>query len=113
MRLVNSSQNKIVAAQLNEAKTFAARSVGLLGRKHMNDSEALWIKPCNAIHTWFMQFAIDCVFVDKNLKVVKIHRDVRPWKLRGPILKAHSVIEFSANATSGKISEGDQLHVDA
>jgi uncharacterized protein len=113
LKLINNSQNKIVANELSEAKSFAARSVGLLGRKKMHESEALWIKPCNAIHTWFMQFAIDCVFVDKNLKVVKIHRDVKPWKLRGPILKAHSVIEFTANATTGKISEGDQLHVDA
>jgi uncharacterized membrane protein (UPF0127 family) len=61
-----------------------------------------------------MKFSIDCVFVDRKLRVKKIYRDVRPWRLVLPVLGASSVIEMaSGTAERLKINVGDQLHVGA
>jgi uncharacterized membrane protein (UPF0127 family) len=100
--------------RLEVADTFATRGKGLLGRSTLATEEALWIHHCNSIHTFFMKFAIDCVFVDRNLKVKKVYHGVRPWRLVLPVLGASSVIEMaSGTAASLKINVGDQLHVGA
>ena len=71
----------------------------------------MWIKPCNSIHTFFMKFPIDVVFVDKNLKVRKVKRNVPPGKFIWPIFSAHSVFECAAGFLDAHpIQEGDQLH---
>jgi uncharacterized membrane protein (UPF0127 family) len=57
------------------------RRRGLLGRDGMPEDEALIIAPCNGVHTFFMRFAIDIVFVSKDGQVLKTRRGVRPWRM--------------------------------
>lgn len=112
--LVNKTTNQTLIPQLEVAKTFWKRGKGLLGRTELPKDEALWILHCNSIHTFFMNFAIDCVFVDKNLKVKAVYEDVRPWRLLLPVLGASSVIEMSSGSVRRmKVSVGDQLYVGA
>ena len=112
--LLNKTTNQELIANLEVAKTFWSRGKGLLGRSSLAEEQALWIHQCNSIHTCFMKFAIDCVFVDKNLKVKAIYRDVKPWRLVLPIWGASSVIEMASGTSSKlKISVGDQLYVGA
>ena len=102
----------LLADHVLKAESFFARSKGLLGHKFLNQTEAMWISPCNNIHTFFMSFTIDCIFVDKNLNVKKVISQVRPFKIIGPFWKAHSVFEMSAGcAEKFQIKEGDQLYV--
>ncbi len=61
------------------ARTFFERARGLIGRKDIPEGEGLLILKCNAIHTFFMRFAIDATFLDKNNQVVKVVRNIRPW----------------------------------
>lgn len=63
------------------ARTFWERAKGLIGRESMAADEELVILHCNCIHTCFMRFAIDATFLDKNDKVVKVVRNIRPWRL--------------------------------
>ncbi len=63
------------------ARTFFERARGLIGRTRLPDGEGLLILKCNAIHTCFMRFAIDATFLDKDDRVVKVVRNVRPWRL--------------------------------
>ncbi|MCB0420845.1 MAG: DUF192 domain-containing protein [Bdellovibrionales bacterium] len=112
-QLRNTTRNDLLmASDLIKAHTFLGRGLGLLGKKELNPNSALWLKPCNNVHTLFMKFALDIIFVDKNLVVTEIHRNVRPWK---PLLvswKSHSAFEFSAGALHTKeVQIGDQLHV--
>ena len=73
---------------------------------------ALWIRPCNNIHTFFMRFAIDCIFVDKSMNVKALVENVPPWRLTKFYWKADSVIELSAGSIRRlEIELGDQLHV--
>ncbi|WP_253696606.1 DUF192 domain-containing protein [Bdellovibrio sp. HCB117] len=112
--LINKTTNQTLVPDLKVAKTFWSRGKGLLGRASLPQEEALWILRCNSIHTFFMQFSIDCVFVDKNLKVKAIFEDVRPGRLVFPVWGASSVIEMSAGSVSKmKVSVGDQLYVGA
>jgi hypothetical protein len=62
------------------ARTFWQRLRGLIGRKNLPPSEGMLILKCNAIHTCFMRFAIDATFLDKHDQVVKVVRNIRPWR---------------------------------
>ena len=62
------------------ARTFRARAKGLIGTKDLPAGEGLLILKCNAIHTWFMSFPIDATFLDRDGKVVKVVRNIRPWR---------------------------------
>lgn len=112
--LKNLTTNQTLVPHLDVAKTFWSRGKGLLGRASLPAQEALWIHRCNSIHTFFMKFSIDCVFVDKNLQVKAIYKEIPPGRLIAPVWGASSVIEMAAgSATSMKISVGDQLYVGA
>ena len=111
-RLMNQSKNLIVASELVEANSFWSRSKGLLGRTGLADHSSLWIRDCRSIHTCFMKFTIDAVFVDKNLVVRAAYPAIKPWRLTWPVFSARSVFEFSTGAIArGRIEKGDQLSV--
>jgi uncharacterized protein len=111
-QLTNKSKNLILVAHVEQAKSMASRLKGLLGRDSLKSDQTLWLEPCNSIHTFFMKFAIDVVFVDKNLVVRKVVLNLPPWRLLAPVIGAQSVFEFAAGVLdTNKISPGDQLHV--
>ena len=62
------------------AKSFFQRARGLIGRKSLASGTGLLILRCNAIHTFFMRFPIDATFLDKNEQVVKVVRNIPPWR---------------------------------
>lgn len=94
-QLSNLNRKTQLAARLEVAGSGSARSKGLLGRKSLEPGEALWIVPCEAVHTFWMQFAIDLVYIDKQNRVRKVRSSVPPWRLSACFL-AHSVIELPA-----------------
>lgn len=63
------------------AETFAARARGLIGRDGLPAGRGLLIPRCSAIHTCFMKFPIDATFLDRKGRVVRVVRDIRPWRL--------------------------------
>ena len=62
------------------ARTLFARMTGLIGTKRLPPGEGMLILRCNAIHTFFMSFAIDATFLDRHDRVVKVVRNIRPWR---------------------------------
>ena len=62
------------------ARSFWARLKGLIGRRGLPSGRGLLILRCNAIHTFFMRFAIDATFYDRHDRVVKKVRNIRPWR---------------------------------
>lgn len=112
MRLLNTSKNLVIVNNLERAESLFARLKGLLGRTSLACDSALWIDECSSIHTFFMRFAIDVVFVDSSLKVKKVFTDIQPWRIILPVWGARSVIEFAAGVTTKmQIKSGDQLNV--
>ena len=111
-RLINKQNDQVIAANVMKAESFRQRLVGLLGHSHLDSDSTLWIARCNSIHTWFMRFAIDVVFVDKQLKIQSIHKNVRPWRMTLPKRSADSVFEFAAGTLEPfDLKQGDQLDV--
>lgn len=111
-RLINRTKNIEIAGDVRIASSFAARMKGLLGERELAAGRALWIERCNSIHTWFMRFAIDVVFVDRQLIVQKVCRDVGPWRVTFPAWRANSVFEMPAGTLANRLVDvGDQLHV--
>jgi uncharacterized membrane protein (UPF0127 family) len=112
--LMNTNTQQNLIPRLEVAKNFWTRGKGLLGRAGLGEDQALWIHRCNSIHTFFMKFSIDCVFVDRNLRVKAIYADVKPGRLLMPVWSASSVIEMkSGMAAKLNLKVGDQLHVGA
>jgi len=113
MKLYSKNTSKTLIPKLEVATSFWARTKGLLGRKDLPLDQALWIHHCNSVHTFFMNFPIDLVFIDRNLVVKKTISRVKPNRIVFPVLWASSVIELSAGfLENNPIAVGEQLHVD-
>jgi uncharacterized membrane protein (UPF0127 family) len=108
-RLVNSRSGGILATSVIAAFDSERRRKGLLGREAMEPGEALIIAPTNAIHMFFMRFAIDAVFCRRDGTVVSVRHRLRPWRVAiAP--RAHFVIELPAGtAQATGTRRGDQL----
>ncbi len=108
----NKTQNTVLVPHLEVATAFVDRGVGLLKRASLNEQEGLWINPCNSIHTFFMKFSIDCIFVTKDLVVDDLVENVAPWKVVFPRWRSRSVIELpSGSIRKSNVKKGDQLNV--
>ena len=71
----------ILGVEAEVARSFAERARGLIGRRSLAPGRGLLIERCNAIHTFFMRFPIDATFLDRQNRVVKTVRNIRPWRL--------------------------------
>lgn len=92
------------------ADTIFKRVKGLLGKRSLQDKEALIIKPCNSIHTFFMHFPIDALFIDKNNKVVKVISGLQPFRLSPVCIFSAYVIELASGTVSpDKVEAGDLI----
>jgi uncharacterized membrane protein (UPF0127 family) len=82
---------------------------GLLGRAPLGNGEGLLLRPSGSIHTWFMRFRIDALFLDRDLRVLRVAPELRPWRMAGA-RKAKAVLELQAGqAARSGIAPGDQL----
>ena len=84
------------ALTVHLATTFWQRFRGLMLSSTLPPATALLIAPCNSIHMCFMRFAIDAVYLDKQGKILKITRHLRPWIGLSACWCAHSVLEMTA-----------------
>lgn len=109
--ILNETRGSILADCAEVADTAPSRSRGLLGRDGLAAGEALWIVPCESVHTFWMKFDLDLVYLDRKYRVVKIRKGIPPWRLSA-CLRAHSIIEFQAGALSNTDTvPGDQLAI--
>ena len=109
--LRNASNGALVAGVVETAFERTARNRGLLGRGGLGEGHALILAPCNSIHTFFMQFAIDVAFVDRSGQVLRMKTAVRPWRLAFA-LGAFAVVELAAGELRrARIQPGDRLLV--
>lgn len=71
---------EVAGIRAKVARSFAERARGLIGAEKPAPGEGLLILRCNAIHTFFMSYPIDAVFLDRGNRVVKEVRGIRPWR---------------------------------
>ena len=109
--LVNQRTDESLAERVEVAVTRRDRRKGLLGRTGLDASSALILAPCAAIHTMFMRFDIDAVFVDDDGRAVKVVRELSPWRIAlDPT--AHAVVELPAGSLREReVNVGDRLYL--
>jgi uncharacterized protein len=111
LKAVNVTRGTAIATRLEVASSGKTRRKGLLGRDHLASGEGLWIIPCESVHTFFMRFPIDLVYLDRGNRVRKVRRSVGPWRISGCI-SAHSVLELPAGTAHATATErGDTIEV--
>ncbi len=110
LKIVNLTRDTLLADRAELAIGLGQRLKGLLGRHTLDKGEGLVIRPCSSVHTFFMRFAIDVVFVDRASRVVKTIEDMQPFRASNPFLSALLTIELPAGTihrTNTRV--GDQL----
>jgi uncharacterized membrane protein (UPF0127 family) len=105
----NETRKTVLATAADAADSSASRRRGLLKHDRLAPGQGLWIVPCEAVHSFFMKFAIDVVYLDRQKRVRKVTPNLAPWRISG-CLRAHSVLELPAGAAeaTGTVA-GDQL----
>ena len=107
----NLTRNVVLAEGAEVADTSAKRRTGLLKHTHLEPGDGLWIVPCESVHSFFMKFAIDVVYLDRKQKIKKVRREMAPWRISG-CLTAHSVLELPAGTLAETGTQaGDQLEI--
>jgi uncharacterized protein len=113
LALTNTRHDRIVARTLLTAFDSKSRRQGLLGHDSLPEGSALIIAPSQAIHTFFMRFAIDVAFVSKDGRVLKMRQAVPPRRI-AVALRAFAVIELPAGALERSDTRpGDMLRISA
>jgi uncharacterized protein len=109
LQITNPARSTVLATRLEVADSGPKRNKGLLGRQRLDAGEGLWIVPCESVHTFFMRFPIDLVYLDRNKRIKKVRSAVGPWRLSA-CLSAHSVLELPAGTIRDTLTQpGDTL----
>jgi uncharacterized membrane protein (UPF0127 family) len=100
----------VVVADLTIARCFHERLLGLMGRAPLGPGRALLLRPCRCIHTCFMRFPLDVIFLDAGNRVVRRVDHVRPWRAVWGGMRAESVVEVASGwLPADAVKPGDPL----
>jgi len=111
-KIINKETKELIVKEVLLADQFWSRLKGLLGRDSLGDGEGLLLTPCNAIHCFGMKFAIDAVFLDKDMRVIHIVDNLKP-KLRASHRNAKYVLELKSGIAQSKgLRVGDILEME-
>jgi uncharacterized membrane protein (UPF0127 family) len=112
MKINNQAKGILLAEEALLKQTLLQRMKGLLGEKTLASGRGIILRPCNSVHTFFMRFAIDVLFVDKNNRVVKALSRVVPYRLSKIYFRAAYVIELPAGTIAATNTAcGDLLQI--
>lgn len=115
-RIVCLTNQRVIAETCFEAVRFLDRLRGLIGRSGLGPGEAMWFSKCSSIHTCWMRFAIDVVFLRpsqggrKSWVVSSVHVGVRPWRWLVMDRSASAVLELGEGVAKERgLSPGDEV----
>ena len=109
LSITNETRKRLVAEHVRIARSLKSRLIGLLGTPVLAAGEGLWLSPCTSVHTFFMRYPIDVVFLDAQDRVLHCVT-LKPWRFSRWIPKACAVLELVAGqAAVAELHEGDRL----
>ena len=109
MKCFNPKTQQVIAENLTLNNTFFSRLIGLMGKKNLPPGSGIILKPCAQIHTCFMRFNIDVIFLDENLEVLHVIENMPPWRISPLFLKARYTVELPAGTLKGSVKKGEIL----
>lgn len=98
MKLINTENRSVVAGNLRRADTFWRRLRGLSFTRRLPEGDALLISPCHSVHTCFMRYPIDILFLNDEFRVVGCCCGLRPYRLSPIFRGAKHVVELPAGS---------------
>jgi uncharacterized membrane protein (UPF0127 family) len=108
----NQTRSVLLGGSIDVADSSSKRRTGLLKHDRLEPGEGLWIVPCESVHTFFMKFPIDLVYLDRKRKVRKVRKAVPAWRLSA-CLTAHSILELPAGTVEKTGTRvGDVLEIE-
>lgn len=107
--LINERTGEIVAQRLLVADTFFSRLLGLQFRRRLPKGAGLLLIPCRSVHTFCMRFTVDVIFLSDSGRVLKVVKELRPWRIAVCRDKAHAALELASGTASVRL--GDQLRM--
>ena len=99
----------VLAEEVEMARTFFKRLKGLMFRPSMKKGTAILLAPCPQIHTCFMKFAIDVLFLDEEGTVLYVMEDLKPWRVSPIIRHAVQTLEMPAGTLKGRVKIGHKI----
>ena len=96
MRIRNERDGSVVADRVEVARSLVQRLIGLMGRRDFSGGTALVIPSCSQVHTFFVRFPIDVVFLDAKSRILCVESDVRPYGITRYCKGAVSAVELPA-----------------
>lgn len=113
LKITNLTKNTVLAQRCELANTPFKRMKGLLGRRRLEDGEGLIIQPCSSVHTFFMRFPIDVIFLDASNKIIGLYKEFPPFRLSRIFFAAQKAIELPAGVLGQtKTQEGEFLNIE-
>lgn len=110
VRVVNESKGSELGSQVSVARSLLSRGIGLMFRKRLERGAGLVIDPCSSIHTMWMRFPIDVLYVDANGRVVRFDATMKPWRIGPLFVRGRYVVELPAGTIQNSRTEvGDVL----
>lgn len=100
----------IVANRVEIADTLRSRFLGLMWREQLPDGHGMLIRRCSSIHTAFMNFAIDVIYLNGKDEVVAIDSNIKPWRCGAIHFEAKHVLELPCSK-AGELRVGDKLEI--
>ncbi len=101
MQVIDSLQGTVIAKDVSPAYSFSKRLKGLLFTSSLPRQSGIHIQPCQSVHTFWMQYPIDIIYLDVNQQIVGFEQNVAPGKIGQRFSQTHSVLELAA----GRIQE--------
>ena len=112
LRVTNITRGSSVGESVKLADTSLTRMFGLLGKRGLDAGGGLWIKPSSGVHTFFMSFSIDVIGLDRNLRVIRLWRCLRPFRVTSVSMKIRSVVELPCGVIKETQTQiGDQIEI--
>lgn len=108
-KIKNKNGGLVLCENARGATSFQERLLGLMFQEEMPGCDGLVIDPCRSIHTFFMKFSIDVIFLNKKNKIIKIKKNFKPWGLSSIYFGAQKVLEMKKGKIGDDLKEGDEL----
>ena len=106
----NTTRGTVLAERVAIAESLLARTRGLLGTRVLPRREALLLRPCRQVHSFFMRYALDLVFVDRQGRVLLTRQNFRTNRISPLVMRANAVLELAAGTLASMPTEtGDVL----
>jgi uncharacterized protein len=110
--VANLTRRTLLGDRIEVADTSLSRFLGLIPKRGLNAGEGLWIKPSSGVHMFWMRFAIDVVGLDKQMRVVRLWRNLKPWRMTSVSMQMVSALELPVGQIdAGEVQLGDVLEI--